>query len=79
VLAVHKAVPQGIPEQFRADVCQDIICAILEGEMNVGDLDGGDIKSFVASARKVFADKWKFMRLDAPIPGMDGKTFMETI
>lgn len=78
VMKVNKAVPRGLPEQIRADICQDIICAVLMGEMKEDDLQGG-LKSFIAQGKKMFADKWKFASLDAPIGGDDSRTLMEMI
>ncbi len=76
VSKVNKAVPRGLPEEIRADICQDIICAILMGEMKEEDLQGS-MKDFIAQGKKMFANKWDFMSLDAPIPGMEGKTYMD--
>lgn len=78
VMAVNKAVPRGLPEELRADICQDLICAVLAGEIAVENI-GGSVKEFIAAGRKLFTNKWQFLSLDAPMPGMDGKTFMETI
>ena len=33
VLAVHRAVPNGLSEAIRADVCQDLLVALIEGTL----------------------------------------------
>lgn len=77
VSKVNKAVPRGLPEEIRADICQDIICAVLMGDMNADDLSGASIKDFIAQGKKMFADKWQFISLDAEVPGMGGKTYLD--
>lgn len=78
VAKVNKAVPKGLPEEIRADICQDIICAILMGEMKEDDLQGG-VKHFIAQGRKMFVNKWDFVGLDAPINGFEGQTYADVI
>lgn len=79
VSKVNKAVPRGIPDDLRADICQDIICAVLMGDLDADSLNGGTIKDFVNAGRKMFADKWNFMSLDAEIPGMSGVTYIDRL
>ena len=79
VVRVNNAVPKGLPEQIRADICQDIIVAILSGELSESELDsGGDIRPFITAGRKLFADKWKHVSLDAPMFG-DSSTTMHDV
>lgn len=78
VAKVNKAVPRGLPEEIRADICQDLICAILAGEMTEADLQG-NVRDFVKTGRKMFADKWAFVNLDAEVPGFDGITYMDSL
>lgn len=76
VSKVNKAVPRGLPEEIRADICQDIICAILSGQMTEADLQGS-VKDFVAQGRKMFVNKWDFLSLDAEVPGLEGVTYLD--
>lgn len=41
---VHSAISARIPDQFRADVCQDVICAILAGELPISELKSAAAK-----------------------------------
>jgi hypothetical protein len=76
VLKVNAAVPRGLPEEFRADICQDIILAILTGEMKESELANG-VRHFVKVGQKMFGDRWSTLQLDAPIPGLDGVTYLD--
>lgn len=78
VALVNKAVPRGLPEEIRADICQDLICAILMGEFKREDL-AGNLKDFIRAGKKMFADKWSFYPLDGIIPGTDGLTLADTL
>jgi hypothetical protein len=78
VMKVHAAVPKNLPEELRADICQDLVCAILAGEMKVDDLTS-NIADLIRAGRKMFDTKWGQLSLNAVIPGTDGLTLMDTI
>lgn len=49
---VHSVISARIPEQFRGDVCQDVICAILSGELRIDDLKQS-VSRFVTAERNL--------------------------
>jgi hypothetical protein len=52
VLAVNKVVPRGLPEDLRADICQDMVMAVLEGKIKKENLKD----HMLAYMRKGFKD-----------------------
>jgi hypothetical protein len=66
VLAVHKAVPKHLPDELRADVCQELLVDILSGNLLVEQLNSEDFG-------RVMRDKLKHIRgkftwsLDEPV------------
>lgn len=74
--AVNNAVPKGIFEEHRQDICQNLIVRILEEK-----IEPANIAKFVKEeTRKQYAVYWKELSLDAPALGMDGdKTFGHTL
>lgn len=76
--AVNLAVPHGLPEDIRADICQDMVCAILAGDLRLEDVKGG-VADFVRRGRKMFANKWQFSSYDAAIPGTDELTLADIL
>lgn len=64
VKVVNTLVPRGLPPEVRADVCQDIIVAILSEQIALADLSGATVKDFVSVGRKFFQDKWQLFSLE---------------
>lgn len=52
---VHATVSPRIPSQLRGDVCQDILCAIVAGELLVSDIKSA-VPKFLAAERKLFSN-----------------------
>lgn len=80
ILAVDSLVPKTIPSEVRADVCQDMIVAILTGETTLDNLRDSKAQ-FI---KRVFRDtpsKYGHLSLDAPLIYGDSKsrTLGETI
>ncbi|MBX3543609.1 hypothetical protein [Chelatococcus sp.] len=71
------AVPRTLPHHVREDVISDLVLAVLEGEIAEADL-ARVAKSFIS---KHYRDSGfhTTRSLDAPIPGMDGRTYLDTI
>lgn len=68
---VNETIPRNIPEDIRADVCQDVILAVLEGRIRADNLKT-NVRYFLPSLRKRYA--WTGERsLDAPLK-QDSKT-----
>jgi hypothetical protein len=76
---VNGAVPKSLPEQVRADICQDLIVAILSGEMEKIELQG-NVKEYTRKVFKMFPTKYGPLSLDAPPPWADdGRTLAEVL
>lgn len=75
VMVVNAAVPKGWPEHVRADVCQDIIVAILSGEIS-RDQVHDHVKKFINRHFQSNPMYWEGgrvrMSMDAPIGDPDG-------
>lgn len=78
VMAINKAVPIGLPEEMRADVCQETALSIL-----CGDFTRENLKAAVAAQIKAYNrlyDKWKVLSLDNYIGGeSEGARFIDMV
>lgn len=76
---VNDIVPKAIPDYIRADICQDMILAILSGQATKAEISN-DARQFIG---KVFADspwKYKWMSMDMSLSGdEDGGTLHDMI
>lgn len=66
LLAVNALVERSYPEHMRADVCQDIMLAILEGDTTLEALKASGVRQFLTAWRKRQSDPWGTVSLDAP-------------
>jgi len=71
VAAVDAAVSKTIPEIIRQDVCQDLILAVLEGEVAMEALAGSS-ERYVKAVFRRYPTKYGPLSLDAPLPWSDG-------
>lgn len=67
LFAINAAVPKNLPEQIRADLCQDLAVAVLCGEVAESDLQG-EVPLYLKKAMKLFPTKYGPLSLDAPAP-----------
>ena len=71
MLAVNAAVPRKLPSEIRSDVCQELLVAVLAGQIQIEDL-----KRHVESAIRVVKDVSGFVEhavsLDSPMPDHRG-------
>lgn len=72
----HSAVA-ALPEIVRADVCQDIIVALLSGDLVEGDI-GNAVRGFARNEWKLLQDPWRQRSLDSPV-NRDSKTPLSDI
>lgn len=70
LFAVNNAVPKSVPEQLRADICQDLIVAVLSGEMDRSELED-QASVYIKKVMKMFPMKYGPLSLDAPMPGAE--------
>lgn len=68
---VHNAVPKHLPEEVRADVCQDMIVSVLAGEISRLNL-GSAVRLHLKRHRKLYADQWRTISMETPIYDRDG-------
>jgi hypothetical protein len=65
LLFINGIVPRGLPEQLRGDVCQDLICAVLSGELPQCDVPT-QLKAFTRQARGNAETAYMAVSLDQP-------------
>jgi len=75
---VNRMVPAQVPHFIRADVCQDIILAILEGSLRPGEMKTAVPKA-LARVRRMHPFLFAPISLDQEIPGTDGLRMIDTI
>lgn len=76
--AVSEAVPHNIPHDRRADICQELVLALLIGDIEIADLPTAVWKMF----HKVYAfhpTTYGPISLDAPIRGTDDLYLIDTL
>ena len=79
LMAVHDAVPKGLPRGIREDVCQDLLVAILSNEFTLTELPD-KIKPFITQTWRMYPGKYGPLSLDQPPPwNNDGQTLLEKI
>lgn len=83
VLLANKVVPEGLPHDIRADVCQELILSILDGKIkkeNARDF----VKKHIGKVFRSVAFKYEpsgglKMSFDAPLPGTEDLNLHEII
>lgn len=70
---VNNLIPRRIPDDIRADICQDMIVAILTGETTRSQLDK-DHRSFISKIFAQYPWKYKWISFDAPLSDEGGRT-----
>jgi len=76
--AVNAAVPKWLPEEMRADVCQDLVVGILAGDFDKDNLKL-PAKEMMARVQKMFPTKYGPISLDAIMPGTDDMRLLDMI
>lgn len=79
VLAINDAVPASWPEWLRADVCQDLVVAVLSGELKQDELHAENVKEFSRAVFKMHPIKYGPLSLDAVIAADDGRTVADVM
>lgn len=78
VSAVDKAIPRSVPEQVRADVAQEIILGVLEGEITLEQV-ATQAKKYLSRLWREYDSQFSFVSLDRPIPGSDGRSWHDIL
>lgn len=76
--AVSAAVPHNIPHDRRADICQELVLALLTGDIEISDLPTAVWKMF-HKVYKLHPTIHGPISLDAPIPGTDDLRLIDCI
>lgn len=76
LLLVNGLVPRWLPPQLRGDVCQEIIVAVLGGELKQTDIPA-QMKRFISGQRKAQESDYMAISLDAP--RQDGRSWHEVL
>lgn len=66
LLAVDRLVPKGLNPDTRADVCQDMLVAVLSGDVSLDNL-AGERPKYMKQFFKMFPAKYGHLSLDAPL------------
>lgn len=78
LIAVDSLVPKALPNQTRADVCQDMIVAILSGDVTLENLKDG-LPKYLKMFLKGSPSKYGHLSLDAPAGRNDERTLAQAI
>lgn len=78
LLAVNAAVPKSLPQDVRADVCQELILACLAGEVDARQI-AAHAPHFIKQHYKRYPRRFGIVSLDAPIFGDGTKTLAEVL
>ena len=78
ILAVDAAVPKGLPNAVRCDVCQDMLVAILSGETTLDNLRG-ETGRYLRQFWKMFPEKYGHISLDGIVPGTTDLRLIDTL
>lgn len=74
LIAVHQAVPKGLPDYLREDICQDLLMALLAGEILIDDLHD-EAPAFISKVKKMHPLKYGDLSLDAMVGDETDTTF----
>lgn len=76
VLFVNGSVPKGLPEQLRADVCQEILLAVVAGELERTEIPLA-VRKFITKARRDSNVHYMAFSIDAP--RRDGRSWHDIL
>lgn len=65
MMAVNAVVSKELPDEVRADFCQDLVVAVLSGDCAIDSLREY-ARAKLAAARSVYGQKWGHVSLDYP-------------
>lgn len=79
IMRVSAAVPKTMPEQVRADVCQDLILGVLAGDFTEADLTAQVSRYIRQHYKTVEFNRFRDFSFDQPVPGTDGLRWDEVV
>ncbi len=74
----HHLVPRSIPDNWRADICQDLIVALLMGEVTKDNAELA-VPKYIKKVFKEFPSKYGPLSLDAEFSPNDDRTLMDKL
>jgi len=78
IMLINSLVPRGLPEWIRADICQDMMVALLSGEIERDKL-AASVTPYLRNVLKMHPIKYGLLSLDAPIGGEDARPLYDVI
>lgn len=78
LMAVHKMIPRGVSHHIRGDLCQDMLVAVLSGELKLENVPD-HIAAFRKQANKFNPERGGIVSIDAHICGLDDVTLLDRI
>lgn len=76
--AINRIVPRTFQDYERADICQELLLAVLEGETTIENLKDGSAEC-IRRYYKMHPGKFGPASLDAPISGTEGLTLADVL
>ncbi len=76
MLDVNKAVPAHLPDWLRADICQDLLVAVLSGEIEMSQVKEG-VKAYARKVFQMHPIKYGPLSLDAKISDESDTTMLD--
>lgn len=77
MMAAARLVPERIPDQYRSDMCQDLIVAFLSGKIEQENPRADEVKRQMRRTWRMHDMNYETVSLDAPISPDAVKTFAD--
>ncbi|HKQ06810.1 MAG TPA: hypothetical protein VJ464_16870 [Blastocatellia bacterium] len=74
---IERAVSR-VADELREEVAQEMAIAALSGELSLSDIKSA-VPFYRRKVSRQMADRFKFVSLDAVIPGQDGLTYADRL
>jgi hypothetical protein len=75
---VNAVLPSSLPDQVRSDVAQDMMLAVLAGEIRENDL-AKSVRRYIKKHHQAYDNRFNTVSLDQPMPGTETRRWAETI
>lgn len=78
LLKISSLLPMSLPAHIRDDVRQEIVLAVLTGEIRYREI-GSKVREFISRVFKLHPARFGPVSLDAIVPGTDNLRLIDTI
>lgn len=75
---IVRHLPPGLPQEMREDVSQELVLAVLSGDVQRTNVIAA-IPSYMTQYHRMFRGKYSDLSLDAMLPGFDNRTLGDTL